>query len=108
MADRDFAAFQSFLAQDTIFFDAQTIHRGRDAVAEAWQAFFEGANAPFSWAPETVAVQDSGELALSSGPVYDATGQQVGVFNSVWRRGADGRWLIIFDKGGAYCRPDGT
>jgi ketosteroid isomerase-like protein len=55
--------------------------------------------APFSWRPETVEVLESGTLALSSGPVFDAAGQPIGAFNSIWRLEADGRWRVVFDKG---------
>lgn len=103
MADRDFDAFKSFLAEDTIFFTGETPLRGSSAVAEAWNPLFESADAPFSWAPVTVVVQDGGQLALSTGPIFDPGGKQVAVYNSIWRREADGRWKIIFDKGGQYC-----
>jgi ketosteroid isomerase-like protein len=103
MADRDFAAFESYLAPDTIFFAGESVLRGSGAVAAAWKPLFDGARAPFSWAPVTVAVQDGGQLALSSGPVLDANAKQIGVFNSIWRREPDGSWKIIFDKGGEYC-----
>ena len=104
MADRDFAAFSAFIAEDTVFFgrgDAPL--RGKAAVEAAWKGYFEGAAAPFSWAPEAVEVLDSGDLALSSGPVRDPAGARVGTFNSVWRRGGDGRWRIVFDKGCPPC-----
>ena len=42
---------------------------------------------------------DSGTLAISSGPVMDPQGKVVGTFNSIWRRDADGRWRVVFDKG---------
>jgi len=42
---------------------------------------------------------DSGTLALSSGPVKDPQGNVVGIFNSIWRLEADGRWRVVFDKG---------
>jgi ketosteroid isomerase-like protein len=46
-------------------------------------------------------------LALSSGPVRDASGRRVGTFNSVWRREGDGRWRVVFDKGCRVCEcPD--
>ena len=105
MADRDFEAFQRFLAVNTIFFAGEEPIRGRQAVADAWEPFSQGKDAPFSWEPVTVAVQDSGELALSSGPVYGADGVQVAVFQSIWRREPDGDWKIVFDKGGQYCPP---
>ena len=64
---------------------------------------WKGPSAPFSWVPERVEVLDSGTLALSSGPVYDPQGTRVGTFNSIWRREADGKWRVIFDKGCPPC-----
>src|SRR5262245_6096644 len=103
MADRDHAAFTSFLADETIFF-GRTPQRGKATVAENWKRFYEGAQAPFSWTPDTVEVLDSGTLGLSSGPVFDPAGERVGTFSSIWRREKDGRWRIIFDKG-CDCPP---
>ncbi len=99
MADRDHAAFTSFLADEAVFFGGATPLRGKAAIAAGWKPFFEGPQAPFSWDPEVVEVLDSGTLALSSGPVKDPQGQVVGIFNSIWRREADGRWRVVFDKG---------
>ena len=102
MADRDHAAFASFLATETVFF-GRGLLRGKAAVAEGWKRFYEGPAAPFSWAPDSVEVLDSGELAFSSGPVFDPAGQRIGTFNSVWRREKDGQWRIVFDKGCPPC-----
>lgn len=103
MADRDHAAFRSFLADEAVFFDAQAPLVGKDAVAEAWSAFFQQADAPFSWAPETVVVLQSGTLAHSSGPVLNVAGARFATFNSIWRLEPDGQWKIVFDKGSAVC-----
>lgn len=102
MADRDFAAFQTFLSPETVFFSGRVL-RGPAAVAAAWKAFYEGPQAPFSWKPEVVEVLDSGTLALSSGPVFDPDGKRVSTFNSVWRLEADGKWRVVFDKGCPPC-----
>ena len=102
MADRDHAAFVSFLADETIFFGKGPL-RGKKAVAEAWKAFYDGPQAPFSWEPDAVEVLDSGRLALSSGPVHDPEGKRVGTFNSVWRLEKGGQWRIVFDKGCPPC-----
>jgi ketosteroid isomerase-like protein len=99
MADRDFAAFGRHVAPDTLFFGSSKVHRGRDAVLAAWKAFFDGPTAPFSWQPDQVEVLESGQLALSTGPVRDPQGQVIARFNSIWMRAADGRWLVVFDKG---------
>jgi ketosteroid isomerase-like protein len=103
MADRDHAAFASFLADDTVFFGGQGVQRGKASVAQAWKRFYEGKDAPFSWTPEVVEVLDGGDLGFSSGPVLDPGGRRVGTFSSVWRREKDGKWRIIFDKGCPPC-----
>jgi hypothetical protein len=46
-----------------------------------------------------VSVLDSGSLGLTSGPVFDPEGNQIGTFNSIWRLNADGVWKIVFDRG---------
>jgi ketosteroid isomerase-like protein len=102
MAERNFERFASFVADDAIFFGAEAL-RGKEAVLTAWKQFFEGDAAPFSWAPEQVEVLESGQLAHSSGPVFTPDGERAATFNSIWRRGADGRWLVIFDKGCDAC-----
>ena len=103
MAARDHAAFTAHLADEAVFFGRQGPLRGKTAVAAGWKRFFEGPKAPFSWAPETVEVLASGNLALSSGPVRDPEGRATGTFNSIWRREADGRWRVVFDKGCPPC-----
>jgi len=103
MAIRDSVAFATFLAPDAIFFGEKSVMRGKPAVVAGWRALFTAPSAPFSWKPETVEVLASGTLAHSSGPVYDAKGQQIGTFNSIWRRERDGGWLVVFDKGSPVC-----
>lgn len=103
MADRDRAAFRNFLSDETVFFSGEQILRGADAVAEAWSRFFEGEDAPFSWEPDAVAVLQSGNLGMTSGPVYDPDGQRIGTFNSVWRLDGERRWKIVLDQGCPAC-----
>jgi len=102
MADRDHAAFVAHLADETIFFSERGVLRGKSAVAAAWKPYYAGPQAPFSWQPESVEVLDSGTLAHSSGPVFAPDGRRIATFNSIWRREADGRWRIVFDKGYPY------
>lgn len=98
MAKRDLDSFAAHLAEEALFFGAKDVLRGKAAVVAGWKRFFEGA-APFSWAPQTVEVLASGTLGLTSGPVLDPGGKQIGTFSSIWRREADGRWKVVFDKG---------
>ena len=103
MADRDLAAFTRMVAPDAVFVQDPVL-RGPAAIVAAWRGYFDGPAAPFSWAPDTIAVLDSGHLALSSGPVLAPDGRRVGTFNSVWRRERDGKWLIVLDHGCPACR----
>jgi ketosteroid isomerase-like protein len=102
MARRDFAAFTSFLAEDTLFFDGERPLRGKAQVAADWKKFYEKPEAPFSWEPAQVEVLDNGTLAISSGPVRNAQGKVVASFTSIWQR-QNGGWKIIFDKGNKAC-----
>ena len=104
MAKRDLQAFASFVADDAVFFGNTDVLRGKTAVVDGWKALYQGEKAPFSWKPETVEVLASGTLAHSSGPVLDPNGARVGTFNSIWRREADGRWKVVFDKGNDACK----
>ncbi len=101
MTERNFDAFGSHLSPEAIFFGDTTVMRGKQAVLKTWRRFFDKPDPPFSWKPEVIEVLPSGKLALSSGPVFDPKGEQVGTFSSIWRRESDGSWKIIFDKG---CR----
>ena len=101
MADRDFAAFATHLSEHAVFWSGSKVLRGKAAVLDAWRRFYDGASAPFSWEPDEVVVLGDGTLAQSTGPVRDATGKTIARFRSVWRREADGRWLIVLDRGEA-------
>lgn len=103
MAERNFEAFIALVSAEAVFFSRKGVLRGPEAVAGVWKPFFADPKTPFSWAPEAVEVLDSGALALSSGPVRDPEGKQVGTYTSVWRREGDGVWRIIFDKGCPPC-----
>jgi ketosteroid isomerase-like protein len=103
MADRDLAAFASFVADEAVFM-GRTPLRGKKSVVEGWKAFYEAKDAPFSWSPERVEVLDSGTLAISSGPVLDPKGQRTGTFVTTWRREADGVWRVVLDIGCPPCR----
>jgi ketosteroid isomerase-like protein len=103
MADRNFAAFQTYLSDDAVFFSDDRVLRGKGAVAAAWQPLFAKANAPFSWEPDQVEILGTGDLALSTGPVRDGAGKLVATFTSIWRLEAPATWRIVFDKGNDVC-----
>lgn len=98
-SDRDLDAFLSFVSPEAVFFNGNEPSRGLDAIARLWAPNFDGADAPFSWHPDVIQVLESGRLALSSGPVLSASGEEAGRFNSIWRKDPDGQWRVVFDKG---------
>lgn len=103
MAERDLEAFASFVADDAIFLSGDESLRGREAIVSGWSSYFEKTDAPFSWQPDRVEVLESGELALSTGPVFGPSGNQVATFTSIWRREPSGTWRIVFDRGCPVC-----
>jgi ketosteroid isomerase-like protein len=103
MAERDLAAFTSFLADEALFVSQTRVLRGPKEVAAGWKRFFDTPEAPFSWEPDQVQVLNSGTLALSSGPVRDKSGKRIGTFNSIWRKQQDGKWKVLIDHGCPPC-----
>jgi ketosteroid isomerase-like protein len=103
MDDRDHAGMARFVAEDAVFVGSKSTQHGRAEVMAAWKPLYEGAKAPFSWAPESIEVLESKTLALSSGTVRDPEGKILATFNSIWRREKDGRWRVVFDKGCPAC-----
>ncbi|GGD74755.1 hypothetical protein GCM10011357_32180 [Lacimicrobium alkaliphilum] len=103
MEKRDFAAFKTFLADEAIFFTSDGVLRGKQDVAQGWKVYYQGEQAPFSWQPRQVEVLASGDLAHSSGPVFNAKGECFATFNSIWRKQQSGEWLVVFDKGTPGC-----
>jgi ketosteroid isomerase-like protein len=103
MADRDFEAFSKFIADDAIFLNDRTPLRGKAAVIAHWQRFFKSEKAPFSWRPDLVEVPTAGNLALSTGPVFNADGKLIARFNSTWRQESPGVWRVVFDSGCDVC-----
>lgn len=104
MADRDHQAFADFISADAVFFSGPKPLHGKQQVVDYWARFYATPAAPFSWEPRQVEVLASGDLALSSGPVRDATGKDIATFTSVWRKEAPNTWRIVFDKGNDVCR----
>jgi ketosteroid isomerase-like protein len=99
MAERNHAAFASFLADEAVFLMGGKPLRGKAAVADYWKRFYTEPKAPFSWRPDHVQVLDSGGLAYSTGPVLDPDGKLFARFYSTWRREDSGVWRIVFDDG---------
>ncbi len=105
-ADRDSATFFSFVAEDAAFLGAHRTLTGKDAVVKGWSDLLKGA-APFSWSPDRVVVNGTGDIGMTNGPVFDRGGRHIGDFLSVWQKQKDGSWKILFDGPGApVCAPE--
>ncbi len=98
MADRKLDRFGDFVADDAVFNGGKP-HIGKAAVLESWKGFFDGAQAPFSWAPDAVAPTADGRYAISTGLARDPAGKVISRFTSIWRKEADGHWRVVADQG---------
>ena len=103
---RDPEAFRSQLDPDARFAGSE-VFRGPQAILTAWAPFFSQEGPRITWRPQFVEVLESGDLALTRGPYRLETvskdGEAVvrwGTFNSVWRKGEDHTWRVVFDAGG--------
>jgi ketosteroid isomerase-like protein len=103
MATRDHDGFTSFIAAEAVFLSGDKALRGRQQISAAWKPYYIDKDAPFSWRPEQVEVLESGNLAISTGPVFDRKGDKFASFTSIWRQESPGVWHIIFDKGDDAC-----
>jgi ketosteroid isomerase-like protein len=112
VADDDIEAFGKFIDPEAVFISGMTVTRGVVAVLESWKGSF-GPGAPyFEWHPEVIELSPDATFALSRGPwtirTTDKRGrvkETKGVFNTIWRRHADGSWKVLYDAGCPPC-PD--
>lgn len=107
VARHDAAAFAEHVEPGAVFGaggDARS--RGRDAIVERWRRIIEGRQVTIEWYPTQTTVGGVDGIAWSEGPALvitdPGTPQQtyrLGRFRSVWRRGEDGTWRVLFDDG---------
>lgn len=107
VARHDVAAFAEHVHPQAVF-DAGAPQplRGRDAIVDAWADIIAGRGLRLSWYPARVAIGGADDVAWSSGPaLFERTAADAGgryalrSFHSVWHRGADGVWRVLFDQG---------
>ena len=110
VATHEAAAFAEHLHPQAVFGARQPQPtRGRDAIAHNWAGLIAGTRLKLHWYPAMVAVAEIGgesDIAYSSGPaLYEAVDPKaqpryrLGGFQSVWHKGADGTWRVVFDDG---------
>ena len=104
VADHDAAAFAAHLHPAAVFgvTRAQPL-RGEREILAGWQGIVDGSAVKLWWYPDRVNAGGDGEIVASSGPALyqdPATGAyRIGRFSSVWQRGDDGAWRVVFDDG---------
>jgi ketosteroid isomerase-like protein len=108
VAVHDAAAFREHLHADAVFGASRSQQtRGPDAIAGRWAAIVEGKALTIEWYPaQTTESRDVPGIAWSAGPSLvieqPGTGQarySIGAYHSVWHRGEDGIWRVLFDDG---------
>lgn len=104
VADRDAAAFASHLHPFAVFgvTRAQPLSGDR-AIAEAWKGIVDGSATELQWYPDRVNAGGDAGIVASSGPALyrdvETGAYRIGRFSSVWQRGGDGVWRVVFDDG---------
>ncbi len=109
LAAHDADAFLSTVAEDALFQGAvgPALH-GRDGVREGWAAFLTPGGPTLTWIPVRAQLLGAGDIGYTSGRaerhVKNAAGEDTVVrseYVTVWRKGTDGRWQVVFDGGSA-------
>ncbi|WP_372012962.1 DUF4440 domain-containing protein [Pseudoxanthomonas sp. 10H] len=104
VADHDAAAFAAHLHPAAVFgVSRPNPQRGQAEILAAWDGLIAGVQTRLWWYPDHVHAGGDGSVVASSGPaLYQdvASGQyRLGRFSSVWQRGGDGTWRVVFDDG---------
>lgn len=115
VARHDATAFAAHIEPGAVFgAGADARSRGREAIVERWRRIIEGKQLTIEWYPSQTIVGGVEGIAWSEGPALVITdpglpgeAYQLGRFRSVWRRGEDGVWRVLFD-GGDEPRPATT
>jgi ketosteroid isomerase-like protein len=107
VADHDAAAFAQHVDEQAAFSSGQPQpQRGRAFIAQQWAGIIAGTPVRVEWYPTRVTIAGRPDIAWSSGPaLYENLEPgakerfRLGGFRSVWSRGGDGVWRVLFDDG---------
>ncbi len=108
VAEHDAVAFAAHLEPETAFGVGQAEpKRGREAVVTSWAGIIQGKGLKLSWYPtRTTIAGASPGVAWSTGPaLFESTDPKaspryrLSTYQSVWQRGQDGVWRVLFDGG---------
>lgn len=105
VADHDVVAFAEHVRPQAAFGVGRKPTVGRDAIMAEWQGIIDGSAVELQWYPDVVTVGGDGSVVYSSGPALfkdPGTGKYSrSRYASVWQRGQDGVWRVVFDDGSA-------
>lgn len=107
VAAHDAAAFAEHVDPGAVFGAGRERQaRGREAVVARWAGIVAGEDVTIEWHPERTTVGGVPGIAWSEGPSLviehpgtEAARYSLGRFHSVWRRGEDGVWRVLYDDG---------
>jgi ketosteroid isomerase-like protein len=98
-------AFQTFAANDVVVLRNKNLIVGKEALTQFYvKRGSDSGKESLTWKPDFVDVSSSGDLGYTYGKytyiTTDSLGQtQVysGIFHTVWKRQADGKWKFVWD-----------
>ena len=105
----DAAAFAEHIREDAVF-DAGTNAptRGRTEIVASFRDFIAGKGVILRWYPDIVNIGGDPDIAFSHGVFWlqdDSPNAKArfrtGGFTTIWTKGADGVWKVLFDSGGS-------
>lgn len=107
IAEHDAKAFAAHLHEQAAFGSGSPQPtRGRDEIAQRWAGLIEGKTLRLRWYPTRVTIGGARDVAWSTGPaLYQKLEPgaeprySIGAYQSVWYRGQDGIWRVLFDDG---------
>lgn len=97
------AAFLTFADEDAVLKRGNQLIIGKSAISNYFDAHTQQ-DAQLEWEPDFIDVASSGDLGYTYGKyiyaVMDENGQTTesqGIFHTVWRKQADGKWRFVWD-----------
>ena len=105
----DATAFAQHIRDDAVFgAGTPAPTRGRTGVMENWKDIIAGKDLVLRWYPGIVTIGGNPDIALSHGVFWlqdDSPNAmqrfRTGTFNTIWQKGVDGVWKVLFDWDGA-------
>ena len=96
-------AFLTFASEEAVLLRGEKLIRGREAISN----YFDdqtNTDVKLAWKPDFVSVSSTGDLAYTYGKykfsATDENGNKIenaGIFHTVWKKEADGKWRFVWD-----------